>query len=61
MGSRARTEEPQPPTQEQYEAMTRQQKTAWKKRDPLRYPLNPPRWTCPDCGADMQWSSKVMH
>ena len=41
--------------------MTRQQKTAWKKRDPHRFPKNPERWICPDCGAEMQWKAKGLH
>ena len=46
---------------EQYDAMTPQQKTAWKKRDPTRFPVNPDRWGCPDCGAEMQWNSRRLH
>ena len=41
--------------------MTLHQKTAWKKRNPLRFPMNPERWTCPDCNAEMQWKSRALH
>ena len=41
--------------------MTSQQKTAWKRKEPTRFPLNPDKWTCPDCGVELQWKSRVVH
>ena len=41
--------------------MTQQQQVAWKRKEPLRFPKNPERWTCPDCGTEMQWKKKYEH
>ena len=53
--------EEQLPTQEEYDAMTPMQKVAWKRKYPGRYPVNPKRWTCPDCGKEVLYTKRKEH
>ena len=41
--------------------MTAQQKVVWKRKDPVRFPKNPERWTCPDCGTDVLYTKRKEH
>ena len=61
VGSSARNAEDEPPTQEEYDAMNSHQQVGIKRRFPLRFPKNPERWTCPDCGKGMLWVKRKMH